>query len=134
MVNLALDKPTPARNKSISRNKSKTSPKISNLNKKGMFVLSGGRLFDSFNAMVFQLDLNDGRWKEITRLPNGALAHHASAIVRETSSQSKQQSYNYFVVGGQTGAHTGSISHPTHALAQQETPHQQALQPSARGN
>lgn len=72
----------------------------------GFFMISGGRLFDSFNAMVFRLDLNDGKWREVIRLPNGALAHHSTALTR---THGRENAYNYYVIGGQQGAHIGSL-------------------------
>merc|ERR1711988_804140 len=73
-----------------------TSKSKKDLNKLGMLLISGGRLFDRFNAMIFSLDLNTGSWKEVTSLPQGATPHHATAMIKQRSSKN----YEYFIIGG----------------------------------
>jgi len=87
---------------------------LEDLNMKGLFISSGGRLFDTFHAQVMHLDLNTGKWREITRLPL-ALAHHQTVMSRNSRHAigTDRQSYSYFVVGGTHSAHTGSIPNNT---------------------
>ena len=103
-------------NNSKSTNDSKKITSVhDDLNTKGLFVSSGGRIFDTFHAQVMHLDLNNGKWREITRLPL-ALAHHQTALCKNVKcgrNGPDSQSYSYFVVGGTHSAHAGTIPNNT---------------------
>ena len=68
----ALEKSKKRLNESPSKKTTKLNQSklgsLEDLNMKGLFISSGGRLFDTFHAQVMHLDLNTGKWKEITRL------------------------------------------------------------------